>query len=234
MESLTKLCPSDFDDGLECPSLRLRAGASPFPCWKFREHDQGLQILIGSDPSCDWRILSAGVREQELQVFFSGRTLLARSMRPGLGARVDGVRLDSGWFPLQNGARVEIGLACIEAKLPLQKVDSDPERRAANFAQAPLFAAPTVVRDHTARVDDWERARQQAEQAAQAAGEADAEARRWTRDGGAAQRSANDIPREPRIESLSPQPELIRYALYVVMLGLVYAAWVLVTDRFGG
>jgi len=221
MESSTKSYPSDSDDGHECAVLRLRAGASPFPCWKFSEYDQGLQILIGSDPSCDWRILSAGVREQELQIFFSGRALLARSMRPRLGARVNGARLDAGWIPLQNGARLEIGLACIEVNLPLRKVESELE-------------GATSTRDHAARVDDWERARQQGEQAAEAALEADAEARRWTPEGGSAQQRANDTPRQLRVESLSPQPELIRYAFYVVMLGLVYAAWVLVIDRFGG
>ncbi len=220
MQPLTMVQSSSAEGEADCAVLSLRAGASPFPCWKFGELDRGLQIVIGSDPHCDWRILSAGVREQELQVFFSGRTLMVRSMRPSLGARVNGVRLDAGWVPLQNDARLEIGLACITVST--------------SSARGPPTVSSLAARDHAARVDDWERERQQAEQAAAAAeAEAEWEAKRWRPDARSKSPHPNDLASQ-QTESLSPPPELVYYFVYVMILGLAYAGWLLLLDHIGG
>jgi hypothetical protein len=113
--------------------LRLRRGSSPLPLWAFGRNDRDQVITVGSDPSCDWPICSAGVAPIELAFLFTGDSLFVQSARPNVGARLDGERLDDRWVPLRNGARIDVGTAAIDAYLQLASME--PAREATSRAR---------------------------------------------------------------------------------------------------
>jgi hypothetical protein len=110
--------------------LRLRRGSSPLPLWAFGRNDRDQVITVGSDPSCDWPICSAGVAPIELAFLFTGDSLFVQSARPNEGARLDGERLDDRWVPLRNGARIDVGTAAIDAYLQLASMEATKQAAA--------------------------------------------------------------------------------------------------------
>lgn len=233
MNTVTVLRTPSLNAGLQHALLRLRAGASPWPSWKFDESDRGLQISVGADPHCDWQISSAGVEEQELEIIFTGRALLVRSARPHEGARLDGQRLGEGWTALKDGARLDFGLAAIDVTLVFAQNTQDaawvPPRARPTLQQAGFSKLESSVRDRAALLDDFERATQQereanppSEETSFAPDEAERQAREQT------------VPeqRGPHLfdEVLEPQPVLVRYTAYTALLAVAYVVWVMLLD----
>lgn len=103
--------------------LRLREGTSTWSSWPFVEGDRGMRIVIGSHASCNWQIQAVGVHDQELEVVFTGRALLVRSLRPGCGTRLNGFALGSGWIPVEDGSGLDVGFASIEVGIRTEQGD---------------------------------------------------------------------------------------------------------------
>ncbi len=241
-----------LDGGEQHVLLRLRAGASPWPSWNFGATDRGLQIVVGSDPHCDWQIASAGVAEQELEVFFTGRALLVRSLRPGRGARLNGVKLGEGWAAVPDGARLDLGLASIEVSIRASNdAASEPPAAHPTLLQPEWPNLASSVRGRAEQVDDWERASQQDAHTRYLEAVVDADAQAGVTvaqneppaaavghlQDGADTRSAHDpvsgahLFQDSLDDSLGTQPVLIRYAAYAFVLGIAYAVWVMLLDR---
>jgi hypothetical protein len=127
--------------------LRLRRGSSPLPLWAFGRNDRDQVITVGSDPSCDWPISSAGIAPIEVAFLFTGDALFVQSARPNEGARLDGQRLGDGWVALHSGARLDLGTACIDTFLSLGSQPPARPRAVRTPAQVPSREEPTIVVD---------------------------------------------------------------------------------------
>ncbi len=97
--------------------LRLIRGKSERAAWTFRASDMGIGVTIGAAKSCDWPIVTGGPERCELALLFAGGTLLAKRKHKSRRVRVDGLPLGEEWAFVQQGSRIEIGLACLELQL---------------------------------------------------------------------------------------------------------------------
>jgi len=106
--------------------LRLRQGGSTRATWILEESSGGTMITVGADPSCDWQIRAAFVPARAFSVLLLNGTTF---VRPGqeLGVLLNGRTLDQGWTPLEEGARIDVGLARLEVvSAPTAAVDYGP------------------------------------------------------------------------------------------------------------
>lgn len=233
MNTVTVLRTPSVTPAVQHALLRLRAGASPWPSWKFDQSDRGLRITVGADPHCDWQISSAGVEEQELEIIFTGRALLVRSARPYEGARLDGQRLGDGWTALNDGARLNFGFAAIDVTLVFAQNSADsewiPPRARPTLQQGSFTSLESSVRDRAALLDDFERATQQER-------EANPPSDQVLLPHDEAERHARK-PVDPELHGphlfddvIEPQPVLVRYTAYTALLGIAYVIWVMLLD----
>lgn len=107
-------------------SLRLRQGSSSRATWILDESPGGTLLTIGADAACDWQIRAPFVPARAFSVLLLGGTVY---VRPGqeLGVLLNGRPLESGYTPVGDGARIDVGLARFEVGLQFVATSGDGE-----------------------------------------------------------------------------------------------------------
>jgi hypothetical protein len=105
-------------------------------------------LSIGSDPSCDWTGRGPGIAPLELAVHAPEGRLQVKSLRPGMGAKLDGEVLGPEWATLEPGSRLEFGFACIALEFdaaPLTGVVAHEREVPLAFLGTPLPAGESSM-----------------------------------------------------------------------------------------
>ena len=105
-------------------------------------------ITVGSDAECDWKIKAASVPAHALSVLLLQGTVYVRSGNEG-GVVLDGRPLGTAWQPVEEGARLDIGLARLEISMGGEPVLGDwtCTWRVRNVERPADDAAPSILVD---------------------------------------------------------------------------------------